>query len=82
MMVALLSVGSYADRGCEEEEEYESAVGDPGMKRDGLRVAIEACNQCNEEAEEGRNRGCQHNQWKGKHRCEQICSVEREVLRQ
>ena len=26
----------------------ESAVGDPGMKRDGLRVAFEAWNFCNE----------------------------------
>lgn len=25
-----------------------SAVGDPGMRRNGLRVAIEAWNQCNE----------------------------------
>lgn len=30
------------------EEEYISAVGDPGMKRDGLRVALEAWNFCNE----------------------------------
>ncbi|XP_042511156.1 uncharacterized protein LOC122086423 [Macadamia integrifolia] len=30
------------------EENYVSAVGDPGMRRDGLRVAIEAWNQCNE----------------------------------
>ncbi|XP_071905173.1 uncharacterized protein [Coffea arabica] len=33
--------------GCGKEE-FESAIGDPGMKRDGLRVAIEAWNQCNE----------------------------------
>ncbi|XP_043701955.1 uncharacterized protein LOC122652313 [Telopea speciosissima] len=31
-----------------EEEDYVSAVGDPGMRRDDLRVAIEAWNQCNE----------------------------------
>lgn len=37
--------------------EYESAVGDPGMKRDGLRVAIEAWNQCNEVHEEAPNMG-------------------------
>ncbi|XP_058217596.1 uncharacterized protein LOC131328706 [Rhododendron vialii] len=30
------------------EEVYTSAIGDPGMRRDGLRVAIEAWNQCNE----------------------------------
>ncbi|XP_038984924.1 uncharacterized protein LOC103696954 [Phoenix dactylifera] len=29
-------------------EEYVSAVGDPGMRRDGLRVALEAWNFCNE----------------------------------
>lgn len=34
-----------------------SAVGDPGMRRDGLRVAIEAWNQCNEVNEEGPNMG-------------------------
>lgn len=28
--------------------QYESAVGDPGMRRDGLRVAFEAWNFCNE----------------------------------
>lgn len=33
-------------------EEYISAVGDPGMRRDGLRVAIESWNQCNEVGEE------------------------------
>ncbi|XP_010272748.1 PREDICTED: uncharacterized protein LOC104608444 [Nelumbo nucifera] len=37
--------------------EYISAVGDPGMKRDGLRVAIEAWNQCNEVGEEAPNMG-------------------------
>ncbi|XP_020097618.1 uncharacterized protein LOC109716523 [Ananas comosus] len=34
--------------GGEEEEPYNSAVGDPGMRRDGLRVAWEAWNFCNE----------------------------------
>lgn len=34
-----------------------SAVGDPGMKRDSLRVAIEAWNQCNEVGEEAPNMG-------------------------
>lgn len=29
-------------------DDYISAVGDPGMRRDGLRVAFEAWNQCNE----------------------------------
>ncbi|KAK4858476.1 hypothetical protein QYF36_017005 [Acer negundo] len=36
---------------------YISAVGDPGMKRDSLRVAIESWNQCNEEGEEVPNIG-------------------------
>ncbi|EEF33893.1 conserved hypothetical protein [Ricinus communis] len=30
------------------QDDYISAIGDPGMKRDDLRVAIEAWNQCNE----------------------------------
>lgn len=32
--------------------EYVSAVGDPGMRRDSLRLAIESWNQCNEVGEE------------------------------
>ena len=32
--------------------DYISAVGDPGMRRDNLRVAIESWNQCNEVGEE------------------------------
>lgn len=39
------------------ENEYISAVGDPGMRRDGLRLAIEAWNQCNEVGEETPNMG-------------------------
>lgn len=38
-------------------DEFISAVGDPGMKRDGLRLAIEAWNQCNEVGEEAPNMG-------------------------
>ncbi|WOH05867.1 hypothetical protein DCAR_0625290 [Daucus carota subsp. sativus] len=34
-----------------------TAIGDPGMKRDGLRVAIEAWNQCNEVGEEAPDMG-------------------------
>lgn len=34
------------------ETEYISAIGDPGMRRDGLRLAIESWNQCNEVGEE------------------------------
>ncbi|CAN6445547.1 unnamed protein product [Victoria cruziana] len=36
---------------------YVSALGDPGMKRDGLRVAFEAWNFCNEVAEEAPSMG-------------------------
>jgi len=35
----------------------ESAVGDPGMKRDGLRVAFEAWNFCNEVGHEAPKMG-------------------------
>ncbi|KAL1563791.1 hypothetical protein AAHA92_06217 [Salvia divinorum] len=52
MAVALLMTSVGGGR-----REYESAVGDPGMKRDGLRVAIEAWNQCNEVHEEAPNMG-------------------------
>lgn len=34
------------------KNDYTSAVGDPGMRRDSLRVAIESWNQCNEAGEE------------------------------
>lgn len=37
--------------------EYQTAVGDPGMKRDGLRVAIEAWSQCNEVHQEAPHMG-------------------------
>ncbi|XP_051133780.1 uncharacterized protein LOC127253306 [Andrographis paniculata] len=37
--------------------DYVSAVGDPGMARDGLRLAIESWNQCNEVGEEAPNMG-------------------------
>lgn len=36
---------------------YMTAIGDPGMRRDGLRVAIEAWNQCNEVGEEAPDMG-------------------------
>ncbi|XP_023879318.1 uncharacterized protein LOC111991750 isoform X3 [Quercus suber] len=39
------------------ESEYVSAVGDPGMRRDGLRLAIESWNQCNEVGEEAPHMG-------------------------
>lgn len=34
-----------------------TAIGDPGMTRDGLRVAIEAWNQCNEVGQEAPDMG-------------------------
>lgn len=37
--------------------DYVSALGDPGMRNDSLRVAIEAWNQCNEVGEEAMNMG-------------------------
>lgn len=36
---------------------YVSAIGDPGMRRDGLRVAWEAWNFCNEVGEEAPGMG-------------------------
>ena len=36
---------------------YMSAIGDPGMRRDSLRVAIESWNQCNEVGREAPNTG-------------------------
>lgn len=38
-------------------KDYVSAVGDPGMRRDGLRVALEAWNFCNEVGEEAPGMG-------------------------
>nr|GLL22753.1 uncharacterized protein LOC109187820 [Ipomoea trifida] len=38
-------------------QEQFSAIGDPGMRRDGLRIAIEAWNQCNEVGEEAPEMG-------------------------
>ncbi|KAH9617510.1 hypothetical protein KSS87_007814 [Heliosperma pusillum] len=40
-----------------ETKDCVSAVGDPGMQRDGLRVAIESWNQCNEVGQETPNFG-------------------------
>lgn len=37
--------------------QYASALGDPGMRNDSLRVAIESWNQCNEVGEEAKNMG-------------------------
>lgn len=42
---------------CARSAEYVSAVGDPGMRRDGLRVGFEAWNFCNEVGEEASGMG-------------------------
>ena len=39
------------------KSEYMSAVGDPEMRRDSLRVAIESWNQCNEVGQENSQTG-------------------------
>ncbi|XP_022777297.1 uncharacterized protein LOC111318686 isoform X2 [Durio zibethinus] len=54
LVVAFIWKERYA---CAENDGYLSAVGDPGMSRDGLRLAIEAWNQCNEVGEEVPHRG-------------------------
>jgi hypothetical protein len=48
LAVVILSGALHATAG----NEYVSALGDPGMRRDGLRLAIESWNQCNEVGEE------------------------------
>ena len=40
-----------------EQQSHASAVGDPGMQRDGLRVAFEAWNFCNEVGQEAPHMG-------------------------
>lgn len=40
-----------------DDSELSSAVGDPGMRRDGLRVGFEAWNFCNEVGEEAPEMG-------------------------
>lgn len=51
LTVILLSVS------CARGKQYISAVGDPGMRRDGLRVAFEAWNFCNEVGQEAPGMG-------------------------
>lgn len=51
-LLVFFSTGKvFSDNGGSKKE-YLSAVGDPGMRRDNLRVAIESWNQCNEVGEE------------------------------
>lgn len=56
-VVCVIVVFFTKDRHVCAEIEYISAVGDPGMRRDGLRLAIESWNQCNEVGEEAPNMG-------------------------
>lgn len=53
LTLLLLSVSFYSGTA----QGYISAVGDPGMRQDGLRLGIEAWNQCNEVGEEAPNMG-------------------------
>ncbi|KAI3466771.1 hypothetical protein Pfo_023434 [Paulownia fortunei] len=55
LVVVLVSLSSVIS--VSSENEYVSAVGDSGMTRDGLRLAIESWNQCNEVGEEAPNMG-------------------------
>lgn len=53
LSVTLFLISSSVARG----KQYISAVGDPGMKRDELRVAFEAWNFCNEVGKEAPGMG-------------------------
>ncbi|OVA16642.1 hypothetical protein BVC80_1543g76 [Macleaya cordata] len=52
MIIVLVFSSSFAS-----EQHYTSAVGDPGMRRDGLRVAFEGWNFCNEVGKEAPDMG-------------------------
>ncbi|XP_074269808.1 uncharacterized protein LOC141592844 [Silene latifolia] len=55
MILLIILVSTTISKGYAQNNDTEdcvSAVGDPGMQRDGLRVAIESWNQCNEVGEE------------------------------
>lgn len=53
----LIAAASLAIINSETTSSSRSAVGDPGMKRDGLRVAFEAWNFCNEVGTEAPSMG-------------------------
>lgn len=60
LILIVLVVGSeihWVSSTSADETEYVSAVGDPGMRRDALRVGIESWNQCNEVGEEAPHMG-------------------------
>ena len=52
LLFVLLNVLAFDVSNVVPEENHVSAVGDPGMQRDGLRVAFEAWNFCNEVGQE------------------------------
>ncbi|KAG0503455.1 hypothetical protein HPP92_003527 [Vanilla planifolia] len=57
IMFLVVAAACIAAASGEAVVEYVSAVGDPGMKRDGLRVAFEGWNFCNEVGEEAPGMG-------------------------
>uniref|UniRef100_A0A7N0T3W3 DUF7705 domain-containing protein n=1 Tax=Kalanchoe fedtschenkoi TaxID=63787 RepID=A0A7N0T3W3_KALFE len=59
LLAAVLSVSALASTTVAtfDATDYASAVGDPGMRRDSLRVALESWNQCNEVGQEAPGMG-------------------------
>jgi hypothetical protein len=57
LLIVFLSYSSAAEAIRTHGAGYVSAVGDPGMRRDGLRVAWEAWNFCNEVGQEAPGMG-------------------------
>ena len=57
LFVLLLNVLVFSASLVSSEQSHVSAVGDPGMQRDGLRVAFEAWNFCNEVGQEAPHMG-------------------------
>ncbi|KAM3284872.1 hypothetical protein P3S67_023671 [Capsicum chacoense] len=57
LLLINVCVGGVFSLSLDGNAQYISAVGDSGMRRDGLRVAIEAWNQCNEVGEEAPKMG-------------------------
>jgi len=57
LIVLFMNVLVFSASAVSTEKSHVSAVGDPGMQRDGLRVAFEAWNFCNEVAQEAPHMG-------------------------
>ncbi|CAJ1932484.1 unnamed protein product [Sphenostylis stenocarpa] len=57
LIVLLMNVLVFSASVVSAEQSHVSAVGDPGMQRDGLRVAFEAWNFCNEVGQEAPRMG-------------------------